>query len=202
MNGLVPPDQLHWNEDVKSYTLLSKKETDDLIEACFRTGLKDIKDILKVVKEYENIRSGQLLFDQLLAGNIGIYDFDEDGSPVFESIRKDSIMEILFESTLSASFREGDAFMVDGRSVRCEAPSRTETEAFYRAVVGFCSKWDIDLLAGENPEEEAILREDPEFLADMKRRSWRVVELERDGDLTRIRIMFTGNWLRTNFEGP
>lgn len=199
MNGLVPPDQLHWNEDVKSYTLLSKKETDSLIEACFRTGLKDVKDILKVVKEYEKIRSGQLLFDQFLAGNIGIYDFDEDGSPAFESIRKETVHEIVFESTLGA---DGDATVIDGRSVVCDTEAPFDVFAFYRAVVDFCSKWKIDILSGENPEEEAITRDDPEFIADLKRRSWRVVEVDKEGGSTRMRIMFTGNWLRTNYEEP
>lgn len=200
MNGLVPPDQLHWNEDVKLYTLLSKKETDNLVEACFRTGLNKVQEILKVVNEYEKIRSGQLLFDQFLAGNIGIYEFDDDGSPIFESIRKETIREIRFDSTLGGSIQEEGAFLVDGRVVRCDAPIGPESEAFYRTVVGFCSKWGIDVLGGENPEEEAITRDEPEFLADIKRRSWRVVELERDGDTTRMRIMFTGNWLRTNHE--
>lgn len=200
MNGLVPPDQLYWNEDVNSYTLLSKKETDNLVEACFRTGLNAVQDILKVIKEYEKIRSGQLLFDQFLAGNIGIYEFDEDGSPVFESIRKETIKEIRFESILGDTVQEEGAFLVEGRTVRCDAPSGFESVAFYKAVVGFCSKWGIDIIGGEDPEEEAITREEPEFLSDIKRRSWRVVELKRDGDATRMRIMFTGNWLRTNHQ--
>jgi hypothetical protein len=195
MNGLVPPDQLHWSDDLKCYTIISPKETDDLIEACFRTGIKDAKQILNVVKEYEKVRSGQLLFGQFLAGNIGIYEFDEDGSPVFESIRKESIREITFDSRVEAENENAES--VYGRSVTCSTAGG-ESIAFYRAVVDFCSKWGIDILAGENPEEEAITREDPDFIADMRRRSWRVVEVENAGPSTRIRVMFTGDWLRTD----
>jgi hypothetical protein len=195
MNGLVPPDQLHWSDDLKCYTIISQKETDELIEACFRTGIKDAKQILNVVKEYEKVRSGQLLFGQFLAGNIGIYEFEEDGSPVFESIRKESIREITFDSRVEAENENAES--VYGRSVTCSTAGG-ESIAFYRAIVDFCSKWGIDILAGENPEEEAITREDPDFIADMRRRSWRVVEVENAGPSTRIRVMFTGDWLRTD----
>ena len=203
MNGLVPPDQLHWNEDLKAYTLLSVKETETLIEACFRTGITDQKDIVKVVQEYEKVRSGQLLFDQFLSGNIGIYDFEEDGSPIFESVRSESVREISFESIPCGEFvpDEGER-VVDGRTVRCKGEFNFDVFAFYKAVLGFCSKWGIDILGGENPEEEAISRCNQEFLSEIKRRSWRVVEVERDGESTRMRIMFTGNWLRTDHDSP
>jgi hypothetical protein len=196
MNGLVPPDQLHWNEDLNCYTIISQKETDDLIEACFRTGLRDAGDIARVVKEYEKVRSGQLLFDQFLAGNIGIYEFEGDGSPVFETTRKETVREIAFESVLGEDAPGSKT--VDGRSVTFEGDHGFNALALYESVVDFCSKWGVDVLGGENPEEEAITREDPDFVAEMRRRSWRVVEVDRDGDTTRMRVMFTGNWLRTD----
>lgn len=197
MNALVPPDQLHWSAEMNSYTLLSKKETEDLIGACLRTGLEDIKEIMKVVIEYEKVRSGQLLFDQLLAGNIGIYEFDEEGSPVFESIRKDSVREIGFKSSL-AEDDEGAGLMIDGRSVFCDTEAPFDAFKLYRGVVGFCSRWGIDILGGENPEEESITREDPEFIADLRRRTWRVMDVKKDGDSTMMRITYTGHWLRTS----
>ena len=52
-------------------------------------GLEDSKDILKVVREYENTRCGELMFDQFFAGRISICAFSEEGSPIFES-RRDS----------------------------------------------------------------------------------------------------------------
>lgn len=203
MNGLVPPDQLHWNEDAKVYTLLSQKEMDTLIEACFRTGLTKEKDIVKVVHEYEKVRSGQLLFDQFLSGNIGVYEFSEDGSPIFELIRSESVREVSFESILGGfDVRNENERLIGGRTVRCEGDLKFDVFSFYSSVVDFCSKWGVDILNGENPEEEAILRCDPEFLSEIKRRSWRVVEVEKDGSLTKIRIMFTGNWLRTDHRSP
>jgi hypothetical protein len=169
---------------------------DEVIEACFRTGINDTKKILKVVKEYEKMKSGQLLFEQFLSGNIGIYDFEEDGSPVFESIRQDSIQEITFHSF--ADETKGDSEAIRGRSVTCSAGVGKESIAFYKTVMDFCSKWEIDIIGGENPEEEAIIREEPLFLNEMRRRSWRVVEVKKNEDSTMIRIMFTGNWLRTD----
>ena len=198
MNGLVPPDQLHWNEDLNCYTIISKKETDDLIEACFRTGLRDAGDIVKVVKEYEKVRSGQLLFDQFLAGNIGVYEFEGDGSPVFETIRKETVREVVFESDPGED--APGARVADGRAVRFEGDRGFNALALYESVVGFCSKWGVDILGGENPEEEAITREDPDFVAEMRRRSWRVVEVEKRGEATRMRVMFAGNWLRTDHD--
>jgi hypothetical protein len=196
MNGLVPPDQLHWNEDLNCYTIISRKETDDLIEACFRTGLRKADDIVRVVKEYEKVRSGQLLFDQFLAGNIGIYEFEGDGSPVFETTRKETVREIVFESVLGEDAPGSKT--VDGRSVSFDGDQGFNAVALYESVLGFCSKWCVDVLGGENPEEEAITREDPDFIAEMRRRSWRVVEVEKNGNTTRMRVMFTGNWLRTD----
>jgi hypothetical protein len=198
MNGLVPPDQLHWSAELKCYTIISRREMDDLIEACFRTGMREASEIVKVVKEYERVRSGQLLFDQFLAGNIGVYEFEEDGSPIFEKIRNETVREISFESTLDGD--DPDSKVIDGRAVSFEGDQGFNAFALYESVVGFCSRWGVDLLGGENPEEEAITREEPEFIAEMRRRSWRIAEVEKIGGTTRFRVMFTGNWLRTNHE--
>lgn len=87
LNELVPADDLHWNDDDKCFGILSKKETDDLILACMKAGLDDPRDILKVVKEYEFVRAGNLLFGRFMNGSIGISGFDESGSPIFASER-------------------------------------------------------------------------------------------------------------------
>ncbi len=203
MNNLVPPDQLNWDEKTGSYGIISNKETDDLIEACFRTGLNRPEDILKVVREYEKIRAGKLLFDQFMAGNIGIYEFDDEDSPIFESVKEETIREIRFEAH-EGPVETGGANhkSIGGRTVLCDCDARFDVFAFYRSVLDFCEKWNIEVMNGENPEEEMVMRSDPEFLREARRRSWRVSSLEKTEGVTKIAVRFTGNWLRTDHQDP
>ena len=50
MNQLVPVDELHWDESTKSFNVLSREQTEEVIEACLRLGMKKKSDILKVVR--------------------------------------------------------------------------------------------------------------------------------------------------------
>lgn len=201
MNDLVPPDELHWDDESKSFGILSKSETEELIEACFRTGLKKSRDILKVVREYETVRSGQLLFKQFMSGGVGIYGFDEAGSPIFEPVRKETQREIVFEShTDRATLSGSEAVEVDGRLVVChESSPDFDVLEFYRTAVRFCSKWGVDLLAGENPEEAGAMSDNEPFLAELRRRNWSVAGLSADEGKTVIVIRYSGNWLRTDY---
>lgn len=87
LNDLVPKDDLHWDRETDTYRILSKEDTDEVIRACLRVGTTDQKDIVKVIEEYERVRAGLLLFRRFLEGSIGVYEFGEDGSPIFETIR-------------------------------------------------------------------------------------------------------------------
>lgn len=87
LNDLVPRDELHWDSQTDTYSILSKEQTSDVIRACVRVGMEDERDIIKVIEEYERVRSGQMLFKRFLEGSIGIYEFEKDGSPVFEPVR-------------------------------------------------------------------------------------------------------------------
>ena len=89
LNNLVPFDNLHWDSESNSNQILSPSDLDNVIKACMNAGLEDSKDILKVVREYENTRCGELMFDQFFAGRISICAVSEEGSPIFES-RRDS----------------------------------------------------------------------------------------------------------------
>lgn len=84
LNNLVPFDDLHWDSKSNSYQILSPSDLDNVVKACVGAGLEDAKDILRVVREYENTRCGELMFDQFFAGRIGICGFSEEGSPIFE----------------------------------------------------------------------------------------------------------------------
>lgn len=90
LNQLVPRDDLHWDEETNTYNILSKKEVSEVVKACVLVGMQDEKAIIKVIEEYERVRSGELLFKRFLSGNIGVYDFDEEGCPIFEPLRGDS----------------------------------------------------------------------------------------------------------------
>jgi len=199
MNALVPLDQLHWNEDTKSFGVLSKSQTDEVIEACVRIGLREPGQISNVLSEYERVMSGQLLFGQFLSGNLGIYEFDEEGSPIFEAVRENSKRDFVFESHASReTCPAGEVMEMGGRFVFCEGSDSFKAFALYGVAVSFCSKWGIDLLSGENPEEHAITRDEPEFVDDMRRRSWRVLEVESEDGLVRVRIRLLGDWFRTD----
>lgn len=88
LNQLVPQDELHWDSDTNTYNILSKDETAKVIRACVRVGMTNEKEIIKVLEEYERVRSGELLFKRFLNGSIGVYDFDAEGSPIFEPVRE------------------------------------------------------------------------------------------------------------------
>lgn len=90
LNELVPRDELHWDSETNTYSILSKNETSEVIRACVRVGMTKEKEIIKVIEEYERVRSGQLLFRRFLSGSIGVYDFDEENCPIFEPVRNRS----------------------------------------------------------------------------------------------------------------
>lgn len=85
INTLIPADDLHWCEEEGQYTLLSMGEIDDILKACAEQGMTEehMEDVMKVVRWCENIRAGQLLWKNFVAGGIGIYDFDDQNEPIF-----------------------------------------------------------------------------------------------------------------------
>jgi hypothetical protein len=85
MNNFVPMDDLNWNDASKSYQILSSDDQNEIIKACLSFGIEDPKDIAKVVREYETVRGGLLIFKNFVAGRLGICGFDADDSPIFET---------------------------------------------------------------------------------------------------------------------
>lgn len=90
LNELVPKDDLYWDRETNTYNVLSKDELSEVIKACLRVGMDSESDIIKVVEEYERVRAGDLLFRRFFLGRIGVYEFAEDNSPIFEPLRADS----------------------------------------------------------------------------------------------------------------
>lgn len=85
LNNFVPMDDLNWSEDSRSYAILSDEEQREIVKACVASGLNSPKDIAKVVKEYETVRAGVLIFKKFMEGRLGICGFDASDSPIFES---------------------------------------------------------------------------------------------------------------------
>jgi len=199
MNDLVPADELHWDKESNSYGIISREQTDGLIQACLVAGVDDPSDIFRVVREYEMIRGGVLIFEQFMSGRLGICGFDKLGSPIFEPKNPDSEARVEFVSFVDAdearafgeSFQEGDRHVVSNEN--------EDRSNLYLAVVNFCLKWEIDILGGENPELAGASNDDPAFLADLKRRGWVVDDVKRDKKKTVIKIRTSGHWFRTKY---
>lgn len=201
LNELVPKDELNWDPDTNDYTILSKTQVDNVMQACLRVGMKRPKDILKVLNEYENIRAGELLFNGFLSGKLGVYEFSPDGSAVFEPIRSDQKTTVEF-----LSFKEREVAQLHGnprefgqRFVVCNSEEKWDVFTLYETILNFCSKWGIDILGGDNPEEAALSAEDQEFMDDIKGRIWSVSEVDSDGSRARLRVEVNGLWLRTKY---
>lgn len=197
LNNFVPADELHWNESSNTYNILSQKEQEEIIGACLVAGVEKPADIIKVVREYEAVKGGALLFDQFLSGRLGICGFDESDSPIFESVDPDRGKTVNIESR--ASRPECDSIESKGRFISCEDIDDELAETLHGAIVDFCSKWEIDIFNGENPEEADLHIDDPSFFSDLKRRGWSVSSVEVDGDSVFIEAKILGRWLRTKY---
>lgn len=201
LNELVPKDELNWDPDTNDYTILSKTQVDNVMQACLRVGMKRPKDILKVLNEYENIRAGELLFNGFLSGKLGVYEFSPDGSAVFEPIRSGQKTTVEF-----LSFKEREVAQLHGnprefsqRFVVCNSEEKWDVFTLYETILNFCSKWGIDILGGDNPEEAALSAEDQEFMDDIRGRIWSVSEVDSDESRARLRVEVNGLWLRTKY---
>jgi hypothetical protein len=199
MNDLVPADELHWDKESNSYGILSREQTDGLIEACLVAGVDNPSDIFKVIREYEMVRGGILLFEQFLSGRLGICGFDKLGSPIFEPKNSDSEAQVEFVSFVDAdeAMAFGESFQECGRHVVSD--KNEDRSELYRAVLNFCSKWEIDILGGENPELAGASNDDPAFIADLKRRGWVIEDVKCDKKKTVIKIRTSGHWFKTKY---
>lgn len=196
---LVPVDELHWDDSTKSFNVLSRDQTEQVVEACLRIGMNKKDDVLKVVKEYETVMAGVLLFKEFLGGRVGVYEFSDAGEPIFEPVRDNKVTEVEFVSFDDDDAAAGcqDTRECEGRPVACDSEAEWDVLSLYGAVLDFCARWGVDVLAGESPDESSRAVDDPEFLSALRRRSWSVTGVERGRDRTTIRVGLFGKWLRT-----
>lgn len=184
LNRLVPADELHWDESSNSYQVLSPEQVDDIIGACMSGGMENPKSILKVVREYERVRCGELLFEQFFAGRVGICGFDESGSPIFDASK--AVPENIVRFSCSRESKENSMSELCGWHVVC--PEGESNFGLFSEVVDFCSRWGVDLFGGESPEVLGVMNEDPHFQAEFKRRPWRVSLVESSAGQVEVSI--------------
>ncbi len=85
INGLIPADDLHWNEVDQRYCAASESDIDRIILTCHENGC-DEEIMQAVVKEFTEYRTSELLFKQFFERNIGVYRL-QNGKPLYEKIR-------------------------------------------------------------------------------------------------------------------
>lgn len=184
LNRLVPADEMHWDEDSNSYQVLSKLQIDNIIKACMSVGMEDPKNILKVVREYERVRCGELLFEQFFSGRIGICGFDEAGSPIFDPSKGAEEATLTF--VCSRDRNEDSLLEFCGWSVFC--PDGEANLGLFSDIVDFCSKWGVDLFGGENPEVLGVMNDEPAFQREFKSRPWRVALVESSAGRATVEV--------------
>lgn len=85
INGLIPADDLHWNEIDQRYCAASESDIDRIILTCHENGC-DEEIMQAVVKEFTEYRTAELLFKQFFEGNISVYKL-QNGKPCYEKVR-------------------------------------------------------------------------------------------------------------------
>jgi len=90
VNSLLPADDLHWCEEDKKYISLSKEEIDEIVSSCWKQGIKELKDVYKVIEWCGRMRVGNLLWKNFVSGAILISFLDENGEPNFTTRKEDN----------------------------------------------------------------------------------------------------------------
>jgi hypothetical protein len=93
VNELIPADSLHWSEDDGKFVVLSGKEIDKILIACYQNGMEDFDEMMKMIRWAEQIRTGNKLLNEFIKQNVAVTIIDEDGEPHF--VRKDLYDEYL-----------------------------------------------------------------------------------------------------------
>jgi hypothetical protein len=84
--NLIPPDQLHWNDQEQNFIALSDKEIDStILQYVQGTADFDINNIHRVVQAMTFLKVGKLLFDRFAEGKIKISGIDENNELIFSA---------------------------------------------------------------------------------------------------------------------
>lgn len=84
INNIIPADDLHWDGEEKRYVSISPEETQEIIEACLKSGITELPEVYKFVQWCGYIRVGEILIKNFLAGSLTVSGFDEHDSPYFK----------------------------------------------------------------------------------------------------------------------
>jgi len=89
LNKLIPADDLHWCEEEKKYTSLSKEDIDSIILACVKQNITELDEIMRVVSWAGCIKIGQILLNNFISDKLSIVGFDND-EPLF-GVKQDEL---------------------------------------------------------------------------------------------------------------
>jgi hypothetical protein len=206
INKLIPADDLHWDSDSQRHVVLSQDQVDSLIKACFRFGLKD-REIKSIIEEYNLIKSGELLYRHFIKGNIGVYELDKNGKPIFESPRPGHFQTMSFASCSDpAMFQEirknyseiKDFVTLDkwhiadqiylGCSVHHD---NLEASRIFKTIVKFCSEKGVDLSKGQNFEDNP---------SEESEKTWKILKVQSSDSCTHLIVQIAGKWFEFNDE--
>jgi len=82
INTLIPADQLHWCEEEKKYSTISKEEAQKIARKC--KGLTE-EEKIAVIMWYQHHKTGVLLWKNFMKGKIVIGGV-KDGQPLFKPV--------------------------------------------------------------------------------------------------------------------
>lgn len=83
INKLIAADDLYWNDTENKYVALSPEDISGLVDVAVENGLVSESDIMNVFHWATNVRIGEILLRNFLAGRISIDSFTETGEPLF-----------------------------------------------------------------------------------------------------------------------
>lgn len=67
---LIPPDELHWSKIDNKFVLFSNEETHNILLQCIKIGKVEELQIMPILRQLENIKTGAILLNRFLKGGI------------------------------------------------------------------------------------------------------------------------------------
>lgn len=198
MNGLIPADDLHWDEDDKKYVVVSKEEQDKLFKACFGCGLEE-KETLRIFRCFTYYKTSEVLFKHFLEGNIGIYSFDDNGSPIFEKLKhEEQILDLVYSHSKT---NEDTSTFIDSVDTEEGVLSSSQPrdlvpfERMYKAITKWCRDKGFNLWEKENPDDEStwLQERDEELSKEIREKGWRLNCVDSNNGCLRLQIVL-GRW--------
>lgn len=187
----IPKDDLHWDEDSKKHLILSQKEIENVLRSCFKCGL-DQGDTLKVLRQYEDYKTADILFKNFLEGKIGIYSFGSNGSPIFEAPKNQYLDLVLIYAGCYSEFEHLYKIpYTEGQFLACSQPiDLIPFDKIFHTVSRWCKERGFDLKAKENPDDFSTWSKEPdaEVADEIKSKTWRIVELSSNDDYLRLKL--------------